>query len=64
MVIPRPRGRGPIEARPVRRDRCGSSSTIPRPRGRGPIEANLELLQDQKRAMIPRPRGRGPIEAR
>src|SRR5258708_5926155 len=36
--IPRPRGRGPIEAR-INLSCRSESVSIPRPRGRGPIEA-------------------------
>ena len=60
--IPRPRGRGPVEAF---RDgaRLADSLSIPRPRGRGPVEACPARHRLAPAGGIPRPRGRGPVEA-
>ena len=58
---PRPRGRGPIEAR-YEPTHSAVSPAYPRPRGRGPIEAGTGGHLAGILACYPRPRGRGPIE--
>jgi len=61
-IIPRPRGRGPVEAQSASA-RTASSPPIPRPRGRGPVEAPPPSVSAPRKRIIPRPRGRGPVEA-
>ena len=60
--LPRPKGRGPIEAPParLRRRHC---LCLPRPKGRGPIEADIDVDTRCLWHRLPRPKGRGPIEA-
>src|SRR5581483_4185027 len=60
--IPRPIGRGLIEARNTASE-CGCSSSIPRPIGRGLIEAKSGQPSSSLDLVIPRPIGRGLIEA-
>ena len=60
--IPRPRGRGLIEAS-LSRSPLLDADTIPRPRGRGLIEAARAVPFVLMPLAIPRPRGRGLIEA-
>jgi len=60
--IPRPRGRGPVEAT-VETSTPTALIAIPRPRGRGPVEATLLPANPLFIFRIPRPRGRGPVEA-
>ena len=62
LKIPRPRGRGLIEALPLRQI-PKQAKTIPRPRGRGLIEAKHCRANIRQGVVIPRPRGRGLIEA-
>ena len=60
--LPRPKGRGPIEAElPLSGQTCLGS--LPRPKGRGPIEAGAPGPFPVYGTYLPRPKGRGPIEA-
>ena len=63
LNIPRPRGRGPVEAGEYGVQYFPGDTGIPRPRGRGPVEAISWGCQVGHPANIPRPRGRGPVEA-
>src|ERR1039458_10419725 len=61
--IPRPRGRGLIEAE-CKQWATSEIAVIPRPRGRGLIEARDSSPGWGRTEPIPRPRGRGLIEAK
>ena len=60
--IPRPKGRGLIEAEKAGRE-MANWGKIPRPKGRGLIEARDCGADREPVAQIPRPKGRGLIEA-
>ena len=61
--LPRPKGRGPIEAQWGRQIQSSGISALPRPKGRGPIEAIRARGPASGIMTLPRPKGRGPIEA-
>src|SRR5581483_72829 len=63
VAIPRPRGRGPVEARPRQGRRACIRAAFHARVGVAPLKQYAELPGRGLIGAIPRPRGRGPVEA-